>query len=536
MPLTLYNTLSRSKEEFIPLEEGKVGIYACGPTVYQLPHIGNYRTFLFNDILHRYLEWKGFDVTLVMNLTDVDDKIIGRAVQEGVSIREYVTPYIDGFLGELRRLGIRDADIYPRATDSIDAMIDLVEKLLENGHAYRADDGSIFFDITSFDGYGKLSRIPLDEVKQGERVSSDEYAKEDARDFALWKGVKPEDRDVEAVWSGPWGSEGRPGWHLECSAMSMAHLGDTFDIHTGGEDLVFPHHEDEIAQSEGATGKPFVRYWLHARHLLMETEKMSKSLGNVVRLADVFHNDYSAAAVRYLLMSAHYRKELKFSWESLDDARAAVRRLTDFRDRLEATTAGPGATGGPDASGGSSSGGSSSGGSSSGGSSSGGSSSGGSSSGGSSSGGSSSGGSSSGGSHVPGADLVPTVDRALADFEEALDDDLNVPAAFGALFTFVRETNSALDNAGGFAGPDQVGLARAALASMDDVLGILELVDRDADDDHELADWVEQKLAERQQAREDRDFARADAIRDELADAGIVVEDTPQGARWKKAD
>ncbi|MGK7310727.1 MAG: cysteine--tRNA ligase [Candidatus Longimicrobiales bacterium M2_2A_002] len=495
MALTFYNTLSRSKEEFVPLEEGKVGVYACGPTVYQLPHIGNYRTFLFNDVLHRYLEWKGYDVTFVMNLTDVDDKIIGRANDEGVTIREYVEPYIDGFLAELHRLGIRDADIYPRATGSIDAMTDLVEKLLENGHAYRADDGSVFYDITSFDGYGKLSRIPLDDVKQGERVSSDDYEKEDARDFALWKATKPEDREVDAVWDGPWGTSGRPGWHLECSAMSMQHLGETFDIHTGGEDLVFPHHEDEIAQSEGATGEPFVRYWLHARHLLMETEKMSKSLGNVVRLGDVFHADYSPAAVRWLLMSAHYRKELKFSWDGLDDARAALRRLTDFRDRLEATTPpsdiGEAAGDARD---------------------------------------------DPGADSPAGAELAPLAEHALADFEAALDDDLNVPAALGVLFTWIRETNTALDSAGGFAGTDQVAAARDALGSMDDVLGILELVDRDAGSDEELEAWVEQKLAKRAQAREDRDFGRADAIRDELAEAGIVVEDTPRGARWKKGD
>ncbi len=483
MALRFYNTLTRSKDAFVPLEDGKVGVYACGPTVYQLPHIGNYRTFLFNDILHRYLEWKGFEVTFVMNLTDVDDRIIERAGGAGTPIREFVEPHIDGFLGELHQLGIRDADIYPRATESIDAMTGLVARLLENGHAYRTDDGSVFYDITSFQDYGKLSRIPLDEVRQGARVSTDDYDKADARDFALWKAVKPADRAVEAVWRAPWG-EGRPGWHLECSAMSMAHLGETFDIHTGGEDLVFPHHEDEIAQSEGATGQPFVRYWLHARHLLMETEKMSKSLGNVVRLGDVFHADYAPAAVRWLLMSAHYRKELKFSWEGLDDARAAIRRLTDFRDRLGTTPAPGSGNGGGEA----------------------------------------------------GARLAPAVDRVLTAFEAALDDDLNVPAALGALFTFVRETNTALDDAGGVASPDQLAKARDALASMDEVLGVLELVDRDAGPDQELADWVEQKLAERQQAREDRDFARADAIRDELTEAGVVVEDTPQGARWKLAE
>ncbi len=498
MALRFYNTLTRSLEEFEPLEEGRVGMYACGPTVYQLPHIGNYRTFLFNDLLHRYLEWKGYEVTFVMNLTDVDDKIIDRAAQEDVSIGEYVVPYVDGFLEELEQLGVRDADVYPRATGSLDAMRDLVRRLLDNGHAYRTHDGSVFYDITSFDDYGKLSRIPLDEVRQGERVSTDDYEKTDARDFALWKGVKPVDRQVKAVWSAPWG-EGRPGWHLECSAMSMQHLGESFDIHTGGEDLVFPHHEDEIAQSEGATGKPFVRYWLHARHLLMETEKMSKSLGNVVRIGDVYHAGYSPAVVRYLLMTAHYRKELRFSWEALDDARAALRRILDFRDRIAAKPAGGDTGSPPDGAPASDE---------------------------------------AGPSGDPGTadsagSLAAIADRALAAFEEALDDDLNVPAGLGALFTFIRETNAALDEAGDGISQAHFTAARDALASMDDVLGLIELADRDAGLDQELAAWVEQKLEERQRARTDRDFDRADAIRDELGEAGIVVEDTPAGVRWK---
>ncbi len=485
MALRFYNTLTRSLEPFQPLEEGRVGMYACGPTVYQLPHIGNYRTFLFNDVLHRYLEWKGYDVTFVMNLTDVDDKIIDRAHQDGLPIGEYVTSHIDGFLDEMRGLGALDADVYPRATDHIEAMTGLVERLIENGHAYRTDDGSVFYDITSFPDYGKLSRIPLDEVRQGERVATDEYEKGDARDFALWKAAKPADREVDAVWPSPWGA-GRPGWHLECSAMSMAHLGETFDIHTGGEDLTFPHHEDEIAQSEGATGRPFVRYWLHARHLLMETEKMSKSLGNVVRVGDVYHAAYSPAAVRYLLMSAHYRKELRFSWDGLDDARAALRRIFDFRDRLVGT---PSPDDVPD------------------------------------------------GAALTGtADLAPIAARALAAFEDGLDDDLNVPAALAALFTFIRETNAALDAAGGYASAEAVGHARDALAAMDRVLGLIELADRSAGPDEELASWVEKKMEERKQARSDRDFARADVIRDELAAAGVVVEDTPQGPRWKLAD
>jgi cysteinyl-tRNA synthetase len=477
MALRFYNTLTRSLEDFQPLEQGRVGMYACGPTVYQLPHIGNYRTFLFNDVVHRYLEWKGYEVTFVMNLTDVDDRIIGRARDEGVPITAYVEPYVDGFMKELRGLGMRDADAYPRATGSIDAMRSLVGRLIENGHAYTTDDGSVYYDISSFDGYGKLSRIPLDEVRQGERVAADDYEKGDARDFALWKGVKPVDREVEAVWDAPWG-QGRPGWHLECSAMSMEHLGETFDIHTGGEDLVFPHHEDEIAQAEGATGKPFVRYWLHARHLLMETEKMSKSLGNVVRVSDVYHRGYSPAAVRYLLMSAHYRKELRFSWDGLDDARAALRRLLDFRDRLNATTTAE---------------------------------------------------------EAPESDLPALARKALSAFEDGLDDDINIPAGLAAVFTFVRETNAELDGRSRIR-PSDLDAAKDALASMDGVLGIIELADRDAGPDEEMSAWVEDKLEERQQARKDRDFARADAIRDELVEAGVVVEDTPQGPRWKLAE
>jgi cysteinyl-tRNA synthetase len=477
MPLTLYNTLSRSLEEFRPLRHGQVGVYACGPTVYQLPHIGNYRTFLFNDLLHRYLEWKGFDVRFVMNLTDVDDKIIDRARAEAVDIRDYAAPFIDGFLAEIEELGIRPADAYPRATEHIPAMTDLVQRLLDNGHAYRTDDGSVFYDISSFPDYGKLSRIPLDEVRSGERVAADEYAKDDARDFALWKSAKDADRQVDAVWDAPWGA-GRPGWHLECSAMSMAELGETFDIHAGGEDLVFPHHEDEIAQSEGATGKTFARYWLHSRHLMMDTEKMSKSRGNVVRLADVLQAGYSPAVVRYLLLSAHYRKELSFSYDGLDDARAAVRRLLDFADRLDRAAT----------------------------------------------------------MHdAPASDLPELAEAAIADFERALDDDLNAPAALAAVFTFVRKTNTALDRAPRTR-PHDLEQARDALRSMDQVLGIIELARRKDGTDQELAAWVEGKLAERQQARADRDFARADTIRDELVEAGIIVEDTPQGARWKLAE
>ena len=281
MPLRFYNTLTRRVEDFQPVTGRQVGVYACGPTVYRPPHVGNYRTFIFNDLLHRYLEWKQYDVKFVMNLTDVEDKIIEEAHQRGVKINDVTAPVTEAFLADLASLAILPVDVHPRATEKIQEMIDLIATLIERGHAYEID-GSVYFAIGSFPGYGKLARIELQDVRSGaglqtrERgIDADEYEKEDARDFALWKAAKDIDRAAGAAWQTPWG-DGRPGWHIECSAMSMAELGQTFDIHTGGEDLIFPHHEDEIAQSEGATGQPFVRYWLHVKHLLVNGEKMSK--------------------------------------------------------------------------------------------------------------------------------------------------------------------------------------------------------------------------------------------------------------------
>jgi cysteinyl-tRNA synthetase len=482
MSLRFYNTLTRKLEEFSPLDGKRVGAYACGPTVYRPPHVGNYRTFVFNDLLHRYLEWKGFDVKFVMNLTDVEDKIIDAAHSENIRIGDVTAPMIDAFLADLDSLAILRADSYPRATDNIQSMIDLIDQLVKRGHAYVAD-GSVYFAIGSFPGYGKLSRIELEDTRSGaglatrERgIDADEYEKEDARDFALWKRAKDADRAAGAVWPTPWG-EGRPGWHIECSAMSIAELGETFDIHTGGEDLIFPHHEDEIAQSEGATGKPFVRYWLHVKHLLVNGEKMSKSKRNDFKLHELIERGYSVAAIRYLLLSAHYRKELNFTWEGLDDAQAALRRLVDFADRVELTIVKDGAS----------------------------------------------------------ANLGALADSALQSFEAALDDDLNTPEAFGAVFTFVNKANAALDAAGG-ATADDKNSAAAALRRMDEVLGFIELARASARDvDADLAAWVEEKLLERQAARGRRDFAAADAIRAELTAAGVVIEDTAGGTRWKKA-
>lgn len=473
MALRFYNTLTRELEVFEPLESGHVRLYACGPTVYQPPHVGNYRSFLFNDLLHRYLEWKGYRVRYVLNLTDVDDRTIDGALTADVALDEFTAPLIRGFFDDLEALGVRPADAYPRATRHIDEMVALVERLLERGHAYPVD-GSLYFDVSSLSDYGKLSRVDLEAAGRS-RIASDELGKKDVRDFAVWKAARDADRRVGAVWTSPWG-DGRPGWHLECSAMSMAELGETFDIHTGGEDLVFPHHEDEIAQSEGATGQPFVRYWLHVKHLLVNGRKMSKSLGNDYKLYDLRERGHSAAAIRYLLLSAHYRSELNFTFEGLEDAQRALRRLLDFQDRLGRARTDDSA---------------------------------------------------------PPTSLREHSRAALAGFEAGLDDDLNVPAALAALFTFVRDANAALDQQPLIRSAD-LESARDALTQIDHVLGMLDLaraagvqVDRD------FVAWVEERLAARKRARGRRDFATADAIRDELAAAGVVVEDGAEGTRWK---
>ncbi len=481
MALRLYNTLTRSTQAFEPIVPGQVRMYGCGPTVYQLPHVGNYRAFVFYDLLHRYLEWKGFRVKFVMNLTDVDDRTINGASAAGVPLSAVTEPLATGFFEELRTLGVRAADVFPRATRHIPQMIELIEELIERRHAYVADSGDVYFDIPSWPEYGKLSRVDFDAAREGAGLelrerATDEPGTRDPRDFALWKAAKPVDRQVGAVWPAPWG-EGRPGWHIECSAMSMAELGETFDIHLGGEDLVFPHHEDEIAQSEAATGKPFARHWLHVKFLKIDQEKMSKSLGNVVRLADLLERDYTPAAIRYLLLSAQYRNELNFSFDGLRDAQSTVRRLLDFEDRLnQATTA----------------------------------------------------------EDAPASRLPEIAGRALAAYEAALDDDLNTPAALGALFTYVREVNAELDRAPAVP-PGDLREARVALARMDDPLGILPLARAHTAVADDFAQWVDQRIADRQAARQRRDFAEADAIRAELTAAGVVVEDTPQGPRWKKA-
>jgi cysteinyl-tRNA synthetase len=481
MALRLYNTLTRSLETFTPADANRVGAYACGPTVYRPPHIGNFRTFVFNDLLHRYLEWHGYGVHFVMNLTDVEDKIIDAASAQGVPIAQITDPVTEAFFDDLRTLGILPADSYPRATEHVGEMIELIRRLVERGHAYEAG-GSVYFDISSFPDYGKLSRVDLGETRAGAglsareaRTDADEYEKGDARDFVLWKGGRESDAAVGAAWDTPWG-RGRPGWHIECSAMSIAQLGESFDIHTGGEDLIFPHHEDEIAQSEGATGRVFARVWLHVKHLLVNGEKMSKSKRNDFRLADLRERGYGAAAIRYLYLSAHYRNELNFTFEGLDDARAALQRLLDFERRLHDTPVG---------------------------------------------------------AEVEAAGLADIAANARAAFESAMDEDLNTPNALGALFRFIREANAALDRSRTVR-PAEREAALATLTSIDNVLGIIDFARRDTGVDDDLAAWADDRVAARKAARDRRDFAAADAIRDELAGRGIAIEDTPHGTRWKR--
>ena len=464
MALHLYNTLSRNVEPFEPLDpNGPVGMYCCGPTVHDYAHIGNFRTFVFADLVRRYLEFRGYTVNHVMNITDVEDKIIRRVREQNTTLTEYTTKYQDAFLADLKVLNCTEAHHVPKATDHIPEMIELIGKLMERGIAYQADDGSVYFSIENYRGcgctYGRLVNLNFDEMRQGERVSDDEYEKESLADFALWKARVPEDGEV--FWPSPWG-EGRPGWHIECSAMSMKLLGNTFDLHLGGEDLAFPHHEDEIAQSEGATGQPFVKHWLHGAHLLVEGKKMSKSLGNFFTLRDLLDKGYDGREVRQLMISAHYRETFNFTLAGLDGARTAMARIDEcvakLREAAADTTAEPSA---------------------------------------------------------------PVIEK----FTAALDDDLNVSSAWGVVFDWVRDCNRRL--ADDSMDASTAGAELAAWERIDTVLGVGKA------EEEAPAEFIA-LLEERAAARKAKDFARADAIRDELTAQGWVIEDTPNGARLKR--
>jgi cysteinyl-tRNA synthetase len=474
MPLKVYDTKSRAVAPFTPLEAGKVRAYACGPTIYDHAHIGNFRTFLFFDLVHRYLEWSGYEVRFVMNLTDVDDKTISGAVAAGGTVADFTRPFGEAFLDDARTLGMLAADSYPRATDYIERMVDFIGRLIASGHAYTADDGAVYFSVASFERYGQLKGIDTSSLKVGARVAQDEYDKEDARDFALWKRATEDDERAHATWDSPWG-RGRPGWHLECSVMSLAELGDTLDLHLGGEDLIFPHHENEIAQSEAATGKPFARNWLHVKHLQVEGRKMSKSLGNFVTVRGLLDEGYDPASIRHQLISSHYRSELNFTREGLDASGRAVQRLVDFDARLEGLAVSD--SGAP-------------------------------------------------------TELPGFAQEALRAFTAAMDSDFNTADALGALFSLVSKVNAALDQTAVVPAGEREGV-RDALASIDGVLGLLEVARSARADDSDVTEWVEERIQARSDARRRKDFGAADAIRAELAAKGIVLEDGPSGTRWK---
>jgi cysteinyl-tRNA synthetase len=405
----LYNTLTRRVEAFAPIDGRSVRIYSCGPTVYNPAHLGNFRTFLFVDLLRRTLRLRGWSVRQVMNLTDVDDKIIRRAADQGKTIHDVTEPVARLFYQDREYLRIEPAEEYPRATDYIPQMIALVERLIDNGVAYRADDGSVYFAIDRFPGYGKLSQLDRREVIPGARVAQDDYSKENARDFALWQAARPEDEQVGAAWDSPWG-RGRPGWHLECSAMALELLGETLDIHCGGVDLIFPHHEDEIAQSEAATRKPFARFWCHGAFLLTEGAKMAKRLGNVTTVKDIRESSMiPAAAVRHFVFTTHYRKELNLTEEALEASMEAVRRVGDFAERLAAARGGT-------------------------------------------------------------PELAEAAEAAVVEAEAALFDDLNAPEALAALFTFIRRGNAELDRHG--RDVSALGKAREAFERINGVLDV----------------------------------------------------------------
>ena len=461
--LRLYNTLTRLKEEFQPIHPGEVRLYTCGPTVYDHAHIGNFRAFVFEDILRRYLLYKGYRVTQVMNLTDVDDKTIRGARQAKTSLTDYVKFYAQAFFEDLHTLNIQPAEHYPAATEHIPDMVALINRLLERGIAYQAG-GSVYFKVDAFPGYGKLSHLEDRQLQAGAsgRVDADEYEKEDVRDFALWKGWTEADGDV--YWETELG-KGRPGWHIECSAMAMKYLGNPIDIHAGGIDLVFPHHENEIAQSEAATGQPFVQRWLHCQHLLVNNQKMSKSLGNFYTLRDLLGQGQKAMAIRYSLLSTHYRQAQNFTLEGLAAAEAAVQRLQDFMANLQTAEG-------------------------------------------------------------AGTPVDGLISNATRQFEEGMDDDLNISLGLAAIFEFARDVNRLL--ADRRLSRENAQAVMAAMRQFDRVLGLLDEVDAPVDA------AVERLLQEREQARKRRDFATADRLRAQIEDLGYVVEDTPRGPRLKR--
>ena len=456
--MKVFNSLTRRDEELTPLADNEIRLYTCGPTVYNFAHIGNFRAYSFEDILRRAIKFNGMKIRQVMNLTDVDDKTIRGANAAGVELTEYTKTYKDAFFADLKKLNIEPAEMYPAATDHIPEMIELVSKLVEKGIAYQSEDGSVYFNVRKFPGYGKLAHIDFDNQRTGARCASDEYDKENVGDFALWKAW--EESDGPVGWDSPWG-KGRPGWHIECSAMSMKYLGETFDLHTGGIDNLFPHHENEIAQAEAATGKPFVSTWMHCAHLKVNGEKMSKSLGNFFTLRDLIEKGWTGREIRYVLVNAHYRQGLNFAFSALEDARKSLERIDRAVDALQARI-------------------------------------------------------------EPGTETPEFAKKAIEDFTAAVNDDLNIPKAFAALFELVRETNASDTKAQG---------VLDAFKRMDEVLGVIFFGKKEAE---EIPDAMATLLEERAAARAAKNWAESDRIRDEIAAKGWLVKDSKEGQSCTK--
>jgi len=509
MSLSFYNTLTRKKDEFVPVKKGMATIYTCGPTVYAHAHIGNLRAFLFYDILRRYLKYSGFSVKHVMNITDVDDKTIRDSKKEGITLREFTEKYTKLFFDDLKTLNVETFEFYPKATDHIKEMVTLVKKLMDRGYAYMGDDQSVYFNVKKFKEYGKLSKIDLSQLKAGARVAQDEYTKEQVQDFALWKAWTPEDGDV--YWETEFG-KGRPGWHIECSAMGMKYLGNTIDIHGGGVDLIFPHHENEIAQSEAATGKQFVKYWIHNEHILVEGKKMSKSLGNFFTLKDLIERGHDPMAIRYSLVSTHYRSKLNITDKAIRDAGLALERIHNFIDLLKEVK----------------------------------------------------------GKENP--EVAKMIKKAREAFEKAMDDDLDTNTALASMFDFIKETNKLIDD--GKIGKKDAERVIKLIKKFDTVLGVLgekdispemvgsvfalitkthkdlEGVDKKAAEEldkeikrmktlepgHDLLDQLVTMIADvREMLRKKKEYALSDMIRTELNELGIVLEDKEKGTRWRLA-
>jgi cysteinyl-tRNA synthetase len=466
----IFNTLTRQKEIFTPISQGEVKLYTCGPTVYDYAHIGNFRAFLFEDLLKRWLRYCGFKVFHVMNFTDVDDKTIRGSQVKSVPLRAFTDFYAKAFFEDIAMLNVDVADVYPRATDHVPEMVSIIKTLQAKGVAYTGEDGSIYYAVAKFPKYGQLSHLKIDELRVGARVSQDEYTKEDAQDFALWKAYTPEDGD--AFWETELG-KGRPGWHIECSAMSMKYLGETFDIHCGGVDNMFPHHENEIAQSEAATGKVFVNYWMHNEHLLVEGKKMSKSLGNFYTLRDLLKKGYDPIAIRYLLLSTHYRQQFNFTLEGLNAAKSAIDRLKNLIRRLQdINVAGKSSSEGK---------------------------------------------------------AALQIQQVRQRFENAMNDDLNISIAIAALFDFAREINNLLD--ANFVSNEEAKKVYDVLTQFNSVLGI---INTEKTDEEPLPSDIDALVQKREAARKNKNWKEADAIRDQLYTLGIIVEDTAQGVKWHK--